>query len=291
MSAPVIPPVSTMGTPVPYITVQELKRSPIYTQLQKLVPGSSDADRDAELGRIVLRVSAMINAEVNQNLAATVDNEVGPVYVSDDGALRIHTRSNPIVQVLSVSVGSDPYSLAPVSDLSHVVLDPWRITIPRGASQVQGGNLPLSGFGRPGQRIWGEWSYINGYPVTTLTGQVAAGATSITVSNATGILPGQTVLTVEDGKWLEMVLPTAVNGNTLTVAPLMYAHQAGTGVSALPDDIKEVTLLLVSRLHDTWSLSMGAITHDGTGAKVPGAKVKRAMCDAAVMLSPYRRMW
>lgn len=282
---------STMGTPKPYLTVAELKRSPIYTQLRQLVPGSSDADRDAELGRIILRISAMINSEVNQNLAATADEEEGQVVVSDDGYLRIHTRSNPIISVQSISVGRDPYSLAPITDLSHLILDPWRITVPRGASGFSSGNLPLGGYGRPGQRMWASWSYINGYPHTTLTSSVAAGATTLTVDDPTGIIPNQTLLSVEDGKWLENIVPTAVNGNTLTVAPLGYQHQAGVGVTALPDDIKNAVLTLVSRLHDTWSLATGAIVRDGSGAHVPGAKVVRAMCDAAWMLAPYRRMW
>lgn len=289
---PIAPvPNSTMGSPKPYLTVAELKRSPIYTQLQKLVPNSSDADRDAELGRIILRISAMINSEVNQNLAATADDEYGEVVVSQDGNLRIHTRSNPIISVQSISIGQDPYSMTALTDLSHLILDPWRITIPRGSNQLSSGNLPMLAFGRPGQRLWAQWSYINGYPVTTLTAAAAVGDTSITVDDVTGIIAGQTLLTIEDGKWLENIVPTAVNGNVLTVPPLQNAHQAGTGVSALPDDIKNAVLTLVSRLHDTWSLATGAIVRDGSGAHVPGAKVVRAMCDAAWMLAPYRRMW
>jgi hypothetical protein len=283
MTAPTIASVSTMGQTVPYITVAELKRSPIATQLQKLVPGSSDADRDAELGRIIMRVSAMINSEVTQNLAATVDTEVGRVRVSDDGDLRIHCRSNPIIEVRSISVGTEVRNLTEFSDpANQVVLDPWRITIPR----CVGGNW------RSGTRLWAKWTYVNGYPVTTLAQPALAGDTHIVVNNALGIEVGATDLTIEDGKWIEEhVVPTAINGNILTVPPLAFPHEAGVGCTALPNDLKEATLLLISRLHDTWSLSMGAITHDGSGASVPGAKVKRAMCDAAVMLSPYRRMW
>jgi hypothetical protein len=273
-----------MGTTVPYLTVAELQRSPISTQLQKLVPGFSDADRDAELARIIMSVSALINGECGQNLAATVDNEVGTMTVSDDGALRIHCRSNPIIDVQSISVGRDSYSLTSVSDLSKVVLDPWRITLPRAANP----------FSRPGQRLWVEWTYVNGYPVTTLASAASPGDTSITVADATGVLAGQTLLTVNDGKWLETIVPTAVAGNTLTVPALAFAHQVGTGVSALPQDVKEATRLLISRLHNSWSLSMGAVTHDGTGARKnprDPSTGARALCDAGVMLAPYKRVW
>jgi hypothetical protein len=275
-------------TPVPsrvttaYITVAELKRSPIYTQLSKLVPGGSAGDNDAELGQIIMRVSALIDSEVNQNLSATVDSEVGRVAVSEYGELRIHTRATPIIQVLSVAVGTDPNNLIPVSDLSSVVVDPWSITVL--APQIYA--CP-----RPGRRLWASWTYVNGYPVTALTEASAVGDTSITVADATGILPGVTQLKVKDGKWFETIAPTAVTGNTLTVAPLMYGHQAGVGVSALPDDVQAAALVLISRLHDNWSLAMGAITMDGTGAKHPGAGPTYALCEPAVMLRPYRRMW
>jgi hypothetical protein len=272
------------------LTVAELKRSPIYTQLQKLVPGGSTADNDAELGRIIMRVSAMINGETRQNLAASVDTEADWATFSDRGELRIHTRGNPIISVVSVLIGPDPYNLTAVSDLTHVELDPWQITIPAFA---------LGGFGgfggcRSRRRVWAQWTYVTGYPVTTLASAVSAGATSLTVADATGVVVGQTVLTIEDGKWLEMLHPTAVAGNVLTVAPLAFAHQVGVGVSALPGDITEAALLLISRLHDSWSLSMGAITHDGTGARKPkgGAGTgARALCDAGVILAPYKRVW
>src|SRR5882757_3197885 len=282
----------TLTTPVPstpYLTVAELKRSPIYTQLQKLVPGGSQADNDAELGRIIMRVSAMINGESRQNLAATVDIEADWATFSDHGDLRIHTRGNPIIQVVSVLIGPEPYNLTAISDLTHVELDPWQITIPAFAVS----NVGPWGY-RSRRRVWAQWTYVTGYPVTTLASAVAAGATSLTVADATGVVAGQTVLTIEDGKWLEMVVPTVVAGNTLTVAPLAFAHQAGVGVSALPGDITEAALLLISRLHDSWSLSMGAVTHDGSGAREPkggAGSGARALCDAGVILAPYKRVW
>jgi hypothetical protein len=273
--------VSTRGRPVPYITVAELKRAPIYGQLKQLVPNSSEADRDAELARIIARVTGMINGEVNQNLAATHDFEIGQVIVADTGDLRIHTRCSPIISVQSISVGTSVGNLIPLTDLSNVVIDPWRITVPRGAGFI----------GRPGSRLYASWAYINGFPVTTLTQPAVAGDTTITVADSTGIIAGQTFLTIQDGKWLEQLVPTAVNGNVLTVPELAYPHAVGVGVTDLPEDIKEAVLLLISRLHDTWSLTMNVISMDGGGSKKPPAGPARALCDAAVMLAPYRRVW
>lgn len=269
----------------PYLTVAELKRSPIYTQLQKLIPGGSQADNDAELAQIIQRVSAMINGEVNQNLAATMDVEAGWCRITDDGELRIHTRCTPVVEVISVSVGATPYSMVPVTDLTYALSDPWRITIMQQA---------LQGIGRCGRRVWAQWTYVNGYPVTLTSAATAVGDTTITVVDATGIVAGQTRLTIEDGKFQETIVPSAVIGNVLTVAPLGFAHTSGVGVNALPHDIQEAALILISRLHNTWSLSMGAVTHDGTGARknanAPGIGT-RFLCDPGVILEPYKRRW
>lgn len=298
MSSPTIPPVSTMGAPIPYLTLDEVKRNPIYSQLRQMVPNTSPTDRDAELNRIITRVSAMINGEVNQNLAATVDKEVGEVTISPRGDLRIFTRGSPIIDVVSLSVGRNVYNLTPITDFSHMVLDPWCITIPAGGGSpftgsggLSSGNLPNAGFGRPGQRLWAEWVYVNGFPVTTLAADAAAGDTSITVGDSTGIIAGQTLLTIEDGIYLETVTPSAVNGNVLTIPPLACAHKTGVGVHDLPGDIKNAALTLISRLHDTWSLSLASISTDGNVAKYPESGANRAMCAPAVMLNPYKRRW
>lgn len=289
VATPLAPIPSYLATP--YLTLAELKRSPIYTQLRKLVPGGSDADNDAELTQIIQRVSALINGECNQVLSATTDTEAGWSRMTDYGELRIHTRNSPIIEVVSVSVGPNPYSMTTVTDLTYALTDPWRITIPPQAM------FGIGGFwGTRGRRLWTQVTYTSGYPVTVFSMPALAGDTTMHVSDATGMIAGETQLTIEDGKFLEIVVPSAISGNALTVAPLAYAHQAGVGVNALPHDIVEAALILISRLHNTWSLSMGAVTHDGTGArsnsKAPGtATGARFLCDPGVILGPYKRWW
>jgi hypothetical protein len=297
MTAPTLPPTSTMGTPVSYLTLAELERNPIYQELKHLVPNESPADRDAELERILARISAMINGLCNQNLAATTDREVGQVVVSDEGNLVIHTRGTPIIDVLSVSVGPNVYNLTEITDLSHVILEPWSITIPQAVtgSWYSTGNLPLGRGWRPRSKLWAEWTYINGFPISTIADDVNAGDTTITVVDGTGIVPMSaspglvpTLLTIEDGIHLEQVVPTAVDGNILTVPPLLYAHETGVGIHSMPGDIKQAALILMSRIHDTWALAMGAISMDGSGAQMSEGK-PRFMCDPAWILNPYIR--
>jgi hypothetical protein len=289
MPTTTLPPIPTSRA-TPYLTLAELKRSPIYTQLQKLVPRGSQADNDAELVQIIKRVSALINGEVRQNLAATLDTESGWCRLTDEGDLRIHTRASPVIEVVSVTVGANPYTQVPITDLTYALTDPWRITISRQAMQNVGG---IFGGSRC-RRMWATWTYVNGYPVTTFAAPAAVGDTSITVTDSIGVIAGQTVLTIEDGKYLEIITPTAITGNVLTVEPLGFPHEVGVGVLDLPYDIQEVALILISRLHNTWSLSMGAITHDGTGARknpsAPGTGT-RFLCDPGVILEPYKRVW
>jgi hypothetical protein len=88
VSAPTVERISTAGRTAPYLTVAELRRSPVWNQLRKLVAGETAADNEAELGRIILRVSAKINGECNQNLAAPVHTAAREAVVSDRGELR-----------------------------------------------------------------------------------------------------------------------------------------------------------------------------------------------------------
>lgn len=280
--------VNTLGYPTPYITVRELKDSPIYSELKQLVPGQSEPERDAQLAKIIMRATSMINANVRQNLAATVDTEEGEVYFTPDGGLRVHTACSPIIEVLSLSIGQRRGHFTSVTDLSGVTVEPWAFQLPGGGAADYRFNLPSSG--RYGTKMWGRWTYINGWPTTTLTTAAGMGDTSIVVKDPTGIVAGRTMLTIEDGSWLEQVVPTAVNGSILTVPPLQFPHSEGTGVSELPDAIKEATLMLISRLHDTWSLTMNAISTDGNGAR-RRTSIPSVMCDCAYMLTPYRRIW
>lgn len=280
--------VNTQGYPTPYITVRELKQSPVYSELKQLVPGQSESERDAQLDRIIMRASSMINAEVFQNLAATVDTEAGEVVVTPQGDLQIHTLNSHIIEVLSISIGQRAGNLTPVQDLSRVLIETWAFLLPGGLSDVRN-NLP-GVYSRPGVKMWAQWTYINGYPTTVLTAPTLVGDTSMIVKDPTGIKAGKTMLTIEDGSWLEQVVPSAVTGNILTVPPLQYPHVAGIGATELPDAIKEAVLLLISRLHDTWSLTMNAVSTDGNGARRRMA-MPAVMCDAGYMLRPYRRMW
>src|ERR1700756_1006098 len=137
-----------MGIDVPYITLDELKRSPVYNDLRELVPESSPADNDAELQRIIVRAAALINGEMNQNLAATLVQENGEMVVDSRGRLRVHCRNSPIISIASLSYGRDVYNLTAVTDFSHAAMSPWSFTLP----------WQVGHFGRPGTRLWVDWS-------------------------------------------------------------------------------------------------------------------------------------
>ena len=119
---------------------------------------------------------------------------------------------------------------------------------------------------------------MNGYPNTILNVGATAGTSSITVQNATGMV-GQT-LTIYDSDFTEDVTILSVVGNIVNLtAPTMFAHLKGTAVSALPDSVKQATILLTAYLikeRGSMSISMGEQTMQGikqtTGTDVNIAK-------------------
>ena len=132
----------------------------------------------------------------------------------------------------------------------------WCPPLPAAGLSAAGGSWPR-GSGRGGTLV--QLSYVNGWPHTSLTAPAAAGATVLSVDDVTG-WPGASGF-VYDGAATEqvsglsavaadpVVLPggagTAQGGpGTITMsAPLAYAHEAGTVVSALPATVIDATIL------------------------------------------------
>jgi hypothetical protein len=106
---------------------------------------------------------------------------------------------------------------------------------------------PLA-FGSYGPRVplFTKYTYIAGYVNTTCTG--SAGASTLTVFNAAGILPGETYRII-DGANAELVtVASNYTYGSLSVpltAPLAHAH-TGAGFSNMPFAIKEATILMTS---------------------------------------------
>lgn len=255
----------------------------------------------------------------NQTLRSTlsVEQVIGPDWrmtVDASGVARAMTSRWPVTQILGAQYAPrvPPYSWTPIP-VSAVVPEepPMTLLSPvvEGASGA-GGNAVLvapgyvSWFGgRNGYVL--ELAYLNGWPHAGITATVAEGATTVTVNDVTG-MAGATCF-LYDGAATETVTVSTATATTPVTLPMggtaqagpgtlalaaatVYEHQAGTIISALPQDIIWATILLAA----AQVLSEGATAvaiPDIAGALTSGGKgVEDLVVDAEVIISSYHRV-
>lgn len=240
---------TTMHPTVPFMTTSMFRAEPTGLTVDNMVAGGTPQQQEAELARIIKRASQEMNSfcygKTGGTLNATADTEVMRTRIHRDGRFVISPRFTPVMALNSFSWGDDIANMTALNNLAHVEVEQSRIRIPAypftGMSSA--GPLQFGAIGITNYDLLVQFTYINGWPLTSLTATVAQGAQTLTVADATGIYANRTVLTIRDplgGD--ESFIPTAVNGTTLTVPPLQYAHTVGTGtagviqVDGCPDD-------------------------------------------------------
>lgn len=255
-----------------YLTVDEYKRAPTSINVSKLDYFSSKTDtgaQDAELANVIARASSWVDniCELPNGLAASVNIETKPTYITRDGYLRIQPSNIPIIKLQSLQWKTYPAAGWTVVDVTNDVTVFLRhfetmLLYPMFGGPVipVGGNFAFpmgssNGYIDPATaanlqelQVTAQYSYINGYPNTILNGAVAVSANSITVDDATGILVG-TILTIYEGSKTEKITVLSFIGNVLTLTkPLIFAHADKIAVSAIPADVKQACILLVNYL-------------------------------------------
>ena len=240
---------------IPLLTNKQFRLMQTPVDCDSLVPKGTPAEQEAALAKLILDASTILYTITHQLLYATVDTEQDEISTDRWGRLLIHPRFFPIIQVNDLWTGSDPGSLSEVSSLVGAEVEPKRIVITQnlgpGLLTSSAGPLELGTFGaapRSPVPSYARWTYVNGWPVTTLAAPAAANATSITVKNTTGILPGYP-LRIEDGADRETLTVTGpVVGNTVPVAALANSHLVGEAATALPADAETAIGLIVTAL-------------------------------------------
>lgn len=240
---------TTMHKTVPYMTVGMFKAEPTGLPPDSLVPGAPPQQQDAELARLIKRASQEMNTHCygasGGTLNATLDTEVMRLPVDRTGVFRVTPRFTPVLALTAFSWGADPSAMSAVTDLTHVEIELTRIRVPAYPFTGISSKGPLQ-LGPPmplGAPVLVQYSYANGWPLAQLASTASAGATSITVTDATGIYQGSTYLTIRDPvAGDESFIAGAVTGNTVACPPLTYTHtpQAGPSgaiqVDGMPED-------------------------------------------------------
>lgn len=298
-----------------YLTVEEYKRAPTAintSNLDYFTGITNTAAQDVELANVIARASAWVDniCQLPDGLAASVNTEIREVYITKDGYLRVQPYNFPIIQLQSLQWKVYPTSAWISVDVVNNVTTYLRyfetmmwfpffngpaLTI--GNAYAYPVSAPYMPYLTPTDsariqdlKMTVQYSYINGYPNTTLTASVLAGAQSITVDDPTGIIAG-TVLTIYDGANTEKVtVSTTPTNNTLTLSkPLIFAHNSGIAVSAIPADVKQACILLVNYLLK--ERGVNSITMEGTTNPIMQKYDDvRDVKMAKEVLRPYRRV-
>lgn len=281
----------------PYITLAEYKKAPTSIDYDNLVIGGNANAQDAELQNVILRASSYMDEYFNANLNATKYTETQRTRFTPDGFIALHPNNTPIIALESFYYGTNPNNLVTLTDPSLSWFEEQQIIIP--LSNISNnwssqGPLAFGGYGVPRQQVYTKYTYVAGYvnnPITTAT----AGATSLTVERAEGIVPNQK-LRIYDGASSESVTvasnytygSTTVNVTT----PLAHSHGTGSSIGNIPNAIKQACVLITTafiKIRGDSSLTMNITqypTQNIDGASRYGNEIKLALD----IVDKYRRI-
>jgi hypothetical protein len=307
--------------PTPYVNASMLLNAPTGVPWD-IVPQPQSQDtpeQSAELNNILWRATNQVDRIANQPLRSTlsVEQVTGPDFrltVNSAGVARCMLSRWPITQVLGAQYAPliPPYSWTPIPAKAVVPQDPpisYLSPVVEGASGA-GGNAVLvaPGYlswyaGRDGYVL--EVAYLNGWPHAGVTQPVAAEATTVTVDDVTG-MAGATCFFYDGASTETVTVQSAVAASPVTLpmggtaqagpgtltlsSPAVFAHQQGTVISALPQDLAWATILLAAAQVLAEGATAVAIP-DIAGALTSGGKgVDDLITDAEVIIATYHRI-
>lgn len=286
----------------PYLTVDMFKRHKRRgVDVDNLVPRGRPDEQDAALAELIESASVWVDNTVLMILAATTDTVLEQYTPDRYGYVKIHPRYRPVIALTDFWSGPMPGMLVEATDLSQAAVQPDRITVPlAGNIFFTSSQGPLQFGGPPAheQPVWCRYSYINGFPVTGLTAPVNKGDLAISVGDCTGIIAGQTWLTVyalqNRMRFLAGAVSAASGPGTVACPAAPYAIPT-TGyqppmVSALPADVLEASVLVTRAM--VKETGGGSTRAAGGGRSTGGTKDDTATAgddylEAEAFLRPY----
>lgn len=263
MTIPVLLPPTSPELAVPYLTAAGFKAYPTWLDLDNLIPGGVQAMQDGELNDVLLTASrwCVTNCDEMALHAHYVQGENQRTRASTGGRLYIRPRDIPARGIVSFSYGADPSAMNALSLPDPTMWNEGGREIsfrPGGAAAMFTG--PAIEFGSRLSSSWPTyvtWSYIAGFPNSTLSASCTAAASSVTVADPTGILPGDTlrIYDVEGGagglsealtvaSTYAPALPTVPPAATsIPIAgTTQFAHAAGVGITGMPRGILQAVI-------------------------------------------------
>ena len=298
MPAAINPTTNQFSTP--YLTLQEYKNAPTAIDIDNLVFNSSDpVAQDNELSNVIARASSWVDTYCNQVLGATYETETQRSRISPDGYIKWHPRYSPVIALTALQYGNPSTELYTVSDVSSAWIENSQILYPyanNAALFTSQGPLQLGLSYSSGLPVYLKYTYVNGFANDLIATAVAAQST-LTVTNGVGITAGLH-LKIYDGINTEnvTVASTYTFGSTTVPleSPLIYSHDAGVSISALPPAIKEATILATTAMlkirgDSSLTMSVGTLPNSGSTGNIQ-QNIGSDMAMAMDLLKPYRRI-
>ena len=292
---------------VPYLTVAEYQNDPNGIASNVLVAGQGAGVNQQVLEQTIVRASAWADSLTQQALQATSDVQSGE-YRMRDGWVYQSFDYAPIVYLTQVLWGWLPSQLVALPDLSNVWPESRRVLripiLAYTSSSQATPQVPLWPAAQYG-RVLVQSTYVNGWANTLLAGAVSASATSLTVTDPTGIVPGLPMYLVDAGQGgagggsESFVVDASYTIGSATVplksgTSLAYAHQPGIPVSSLPQDVRQAVSSLTTALIKTRAadaLVMASVSEEPSKSDLIEAGGITDLEVAIDLLEPYRRVW
>jgi hypothetical protein len=278
-----------------YLSVAEYKNAPTAIDYNNLVVGGTQAQQDAELLTVIGRASSWINTHLNQSLIARSVTEQKRTRMTPQGNLIIRPEINPVIAFNSLSYGATPTNLTVVNDLTPLWFESDKVIYPIAQTSLSYSSQGPLSFGFPpssGSQIYVNYNYTCGYVDTVGSG--TAGSSTVTVTDATGILPGQ-IINFYDGQYSERltVSPSYTYGSTTVpvTTPLQYTHSSVT-FSGMPGAVKEAAILVVTdflKVRGDSSMTMAVTTRPSSGPSVQDI-IGSDLALAKELLRPFRKV-
>lgn len=283
------PNVATYSTRKTYVTPAEFKAAPTGVDVSQLVPGGNPAANAAALVMQLQRASAYADNFCQKVIAATVDVQAGQYRVQRDKALgaviKVPLDNTPVIAISDIRTGRTPGSITLQPTPGNLWIGRKVVTIPVG--------------GAPGDHMFAQISYVNGWANTALTAAAAPGALSLTVASSLGIMPGQqlNIQSPNNAETLTVDMsytPSNIAINTLVpvTTPIVGTYGIGDTVTAFPQDIKQAVILIAKSLIKTRgseSIVISSTSSQPDSIDRLEHGVSSDMDMALDLLSPYRR--
>ena len=273
---------------IPFVTTAAFKAHPTFLDLGNLRSGDSLlVDQDAELFNILLMASEMVENFCNKPIGAHIQTDYKRLWPDRRGRLYLYPDHSPVRALLSYAYAATLGSFTTVTAPLCQIEDGRQVIVEiAGAVGSWTGSLQ---FGAPAasQELYTQSTYVAGWANATIVGAPVAGATTITVSNPTGIFAGDTLRIWEPGKEESVVVASSWAGQNTSpfttaaiplVSGLTNAHTNGAGITGFGADLHLATIYFAVDGLQRWGTA---------SSNWPGAKVKSATGKPMTATSPW----